>query len=172
MQLAYEGMYGAEGELQVLLTTGCQLRCSVKAKVDPLHESAGTGADYFSCLISAIDRGGLSASRLCCFTPMKEPQYPLWRRLSVHCTDLLFITCRRPRCTVRTSNIWNSVGLDALYACELYTGLAKSRYTVINYILYTYFWPTLLINQSHYRPEVPRGFQEVKSPRLRDSSPG
>ena len=28
------------------------------------------------------------------------------------------------------------------------------------------------INQSHYRPEVPRGFQEVKVPRLRDNGPG
>jgi len=26
-------------------------------------------------------------------------------------------------------------------------------------------------SRSHYRPEVPRGFQEVKVPRLRDSSP-
>ena len=28
------------------------------------------------------------------------------------------------------------------------------------------------VNQSHYRPEVPRGFQEVKIPRLRDNGPG
>ena len=27
------------------------------------------------------------------------------------------------------------------------------------------------VNQSHYWPEVPRGFQEVKVPRLRDSGP-
>jgi len=27
-------------------------------------------------------------------------------------------------------------------------------------------------NQSHYRPEVPRGFQEVKVPRLHDNGPG
>ena len=27
------------------------------------------------------------------------------------------------------------------------------------------------VNQSHYRPEVPRGFQEVKVPRLRYSGP-
>ena len=27
-------------------------------------------------------------------------------------------------------------------------------------------------NQSHYRPEVPRGLQEVKVPRLRDNGPG
>jgi len=27
------------------------------------------------------------------------------------------------------------------------------------------------VNQSHYRLEVPRGFQEVKIPRLRDSGP-
>ena len=27
-------------------------------------------------------------------------------------------------------------------------------------------------NQSHYRPEVPRGFQEVKVARLRDNGPG
>ena len=26
--------------------------------------------------------------------------------------------------------------------------------------------------QSHYRPEVPRGFQEVKVPRLRDNGTG
>jgi hypothetical protein len=28
------------------------------------------------------------------------------------------------------------------------------------------------VNQSHYIPEVPRGFQEVKVPRLRDNDPG
>ena len=27
------------------------------------------------------------------------------------------------------------------------------------------------VDQSHYRPEVPRGFQEVKVPRLRDNGP-
>jgi len=27
------------------------------------------------------------------------------------------------------------------------------------------------VNQSHYRPEVPRGFQEVKVPRLHDNGP-
>jgi len=28
------------------------------------------------------------------------------------------------------------------------------------------------VNQSHYRPEMPRGFQEVEVPRLRDHGPG
>jgi len=28
------------------------------------------------------------------------------------------------------------------------------------------------VNQSHYRPEVPRGFQEFKVPRLRDNGAG
>ena len=28
------------------------------------------------------------------------------------------------------------------------------------------------VNQSHYRPEVPGGFQKFKVPRLRDSGPG
>jgi len=28
------------------------------------------------------------------------------------------------------------------------------------------------VNQSHYRPEVSRGFKEVKVPRLRDNGPG
>jgi len=27
------------------------------------------------------------------------------------------------------------------------------------------------VNQSHYRPEMPRRFQEVKVPRLRDNGP-
>ena len=30
----------------------------------------------------------------------------------------------------------------------------------------------ILKNQSHYRPEVPIGDQEVKVPRLRDNGPG
>ena len=28
------------------------------------------------------------------------------------------------------------------------------------------------VNQSHWRPEVPRGFQEFKVPRIRDNGPG
>ena len=28
------------------------------------------------------------------------------------------------------------------------------------------------VNQAHYRPDVPTGFQEVKVPRLRDNIPG
>jgi len=28
------------------------------------------------------------------------------------------------------------------------------------------------VNQAHYRPEMPRGFQEVKVPRLGDNGPG
>jgi len=31
---------------------------------------------------------------------------------------------------------------------------------------------TVKSKQSHYRPEVPRGFQEVKVPRLRENGPG
>jgi len=33
-------------------------------------------------------------------------------------------------------------------------------------------WNSKKLKQSHYRPEVPRGFQEVKVPRLRDNGPG
>ena len=40
-------------------------------------------------------------------------------------------------------------------------------YTYTHTHTYTY-----KVNQSHYRPEVPRGFQEVKVPRLRDNGPG
>lgn len=87
MPWAYEGMYGAEGVLQVLLTIECQPRCSVKAKVDPLRDSTGIGAYYFSCLTSAIDGDGWSASRPGCFTPRKST--------STHCGG----GCR---CTVRT----------------------------------------------------------------------
>jgi hypothetical protein len=31
---------------------------------------------------------------------------------------------------------------------------------------------SLKVNQSHYRSEMPRGFQEVKVPKLRDNGPG
>ena len=36
---------------------------------------------------------------------------------------------------------------------------------------FTFDMIALSKNQSHYRPEVPRGFQEVKVPRLRDNDP-
>ena len=46
------------------------------------------------------------------------------------------------------------------------------------HFMFNNFFPKILlfvklkVNQSHYRPEVPRGFQEVKVPRLRDSGTG
>jgi len=43
--------------------------------------------------------------------------------------------------------------------------------TTIN-TLQTYLPCKIKANQSHYKPEVPRGFQEVKVPRLRDNGPG
>ena len=41
----------------------------------------------------------------------------------------------------------------------------------LRYIVWV-FTTSKKVNQSHYRPEVPRGFQEVKVPRLRDNGPG
>jgi len=35
--------------------------------------------------------------------------------------------------------------------------------------IYIYLFIKVKVNQSHYRPEVPRGFQEVKVPRFRDN---
>jgi len=45
------------------------------------------------------------------------------------------------------------------------------------FALFFSFGPDILynikkVNLSHYRPEVPRGFQEVKVPTLRDNGPG
>ena len=34
-----------------------------------------------------------------------------------------------------------------------------------------YIYIYIEVNQSHYRHEVPRGFKEVKVPRLRDNDP-
>jgi len=47
---------------------------------------------------------------------------------------------------------------------------------IVPYVLYVYY-DTLAsnrkeLNQSHYRPEVRREFQEVKVPRLRDNGTG
>jgi len=40
----------------------------------------------------------------------------------------------------------------------MYTGSAKSRYTVMNYILYTYFWPILYIKILNYITVAPTCF--------------
>jgi hypothetical protein len=79
MQWAYEGMYSAGGELQVLLTTQCRPRCSIKAKVDPLLDSAGTGTYYFSCLTSAVDGVGDQRHVPAALHPRKNP--------STHCGE-------------------------------------------------------------------------------------
>jgi len=36
----------------------------------------------------------------------------------------------------------------------------------------TYTYDIKKLNQSHYRPKMPRGLQEVNVPRLCDSGPG
>ena len=57
---------------------------------------------------------------------------------------------------------------------------------LVGYLLEVFCWGTVrylcecnmckiipqMVNQSHYRPEVPRGFQEVKAPRFRDNGTG
>jgi len=45
----------------------------------------------------------------------------------------------------------------------------SKEFTDNNFEQYFYI---VTVNQSHYRPEVPRGFQEVKVPRLHDNGPG
>jgi len=34
------------------------------------------------------------------------------------------------------------------------------------------YYGKVKVNQFHYKPEVPGGFQKVKVPRLRDNGPG
>jgi len=43
-------------------------------------------------------------------------------------------------------------------------------YNVTQFCVYIYIY--IKVNQSHYRPEVPRVFEEVKVPRFRDNGPG
>jgi len=66
-------------------------------------------------------------------------------------------------------------GPSSQYICVIKTNL-------MNYLSALYFVNQPLyvsgicvyevkVNQSHYRPEVPRGFQEAKVPGLRDNGP-
>jgi len=47
---------------------------------------------------------------------------------------------------------------------------------ILHFVGYLYIMDLIhgrkISNQSHYRPEVPRGFQEITVPRLRDNGPG
>ena len=62
---------------------------------------------------------------------------------------------------------WDSRRLE--YSPFIQLGLRKVSFQVHTHT-HTHIY--VKVNQSHYRPEVPRGFQEVKVPRLRDSGPG
>ena len=48
----------------------------------------------------------------------------------------------------------------------------NKEYTFKNMLLTSDCFIINKVNQSHYSPEVSRGFQEVKVPRLRDNGPG
>ena len=55
--------------------------------------------------------------------------------------------------------------------------LSKATDTHSEYVIIICFYAATSSHEyasipSHYRPEVPRGFQEVKVPRLRDNGPG
>jgi len=66
--------------------------------------------------------------------------------------------------------------------CSLVLGMVLSVSLVDNIIwlpcvhdvvlLLSYILTIVKVKQSHYRPEVPRGFREVKVARLRDSGLG
>jgi len=53
-----------------------------------------------------------------------------------------------------------------LYGCETWSLTMREERTV------RFFENRVKVNQSHYRPEVPTGFQEVKVSRLRDNGTG
>ena len=60
---------------------------------------------------------------------------------------------------VREGNVFDSDSTSVkCYCCNLFVGPITVQ--------------SKKVNQSHYRPEVPRGFQEVKVPRLHDNGPG
>jgi hypothetical protein len=46
----------------------------------------------------------------------------------------------------------------------------QGNYTKLNHVIIYNLYKTM--NQFHYGPEVPREFQEVKAPTLRDNGPG
>ena len=58
----------------------------------------------------------------------------------------------------------------AFFIYYLYQQMNARTHTHTHTHIYIYIYISL--NQSHYRPEVPRGFQEVNIPRLRDNDPG
>ena len=60
--------------------------------------------------------------------------------------------------------------LQPLFVCCVKTAQFNKKEDVFPYAELKYIHVNL--NQSHYRPEVPRVFQEVKVPRLRDNGPG
>jgi len=68
--------------------------------------------------------------------------------------------------------------MNMCYQCLYFVLYAPTFVQYAEAIVWTFvtldlnFKYNVKVNQSHYRPEVPSGFQEVKVPRLRDNSPG
>jgi len=65
--------------------------------------------------------------------------------------------------------------------CDLHRVTRRHDFLVKRFVLFAclrkecvniMFRIVIVKHKSHYRPEVPRGFQEVKVPRLRGNGPG
>ena len=61
---------------------------------------------------------------------------------------------------------------SAHLGAELLLSSFVGRGPLVKEMAFVYKWFKKKGKQSHYRPEVPKGFQEVKVPRLRANSPG
>jgi len=63
---------------------------------------------------------------------------------------------------------------DGNYVQLSRNSLCSQHKVSVEYLCFRVFYrPNQLKgHQSHYRPEVPRGFEEVKVPRLRNNGPG
>ena len=76
------------------------------------------------------------------------------------------------------ARIQKSVNFEELFSrahvnSEVLNKVLESSTIIVNYcIIINAHFNLKKVNQSHYRPEVPRGFQEVKVPRSRYNGPG
>ena len=79
-------------------------------------------------------------------------------------------------CESYDNNICQSILLSITSGIKLYFPDDTQKHNINNnnnnIIIIIIIIIIIKLNQSHYRPEVPRGFQEVNVPRLRDNGPG
>jgi len=154
----YQTHENRTGKIAVYFSTRFYVKVGKKMVCEPKAIWRSPGDEYYKQLSGS--------SRLVAWQSVTDVSEK--RAVSISRAEAIVLQGRRSYPTLKTEAAHSSETSAYLYQTTRRhipedTNLSNAKMNLVS---------SLKVNQSHYRPEVPRGFQEVKVPGLRDNGPG